>query len=105
PWAVNDRQLNDVFSKIGTVVSVNVITDKFSGRSKGFGFVEMSTEEEAEKAIYEMNVTDLDGRKIIVNEERPFEERPRNNFQGGRRDNSRDGGRNRGGGRARSNRW
>ncbi len=111
PWAVNDQQLNEIFAKVGTVVSANVIIDKFSGRSKGFGFVEMSTEEEAQKAIDELNDTEVDGRKIIVNEARPLEERPRNDFHGGgrgghggggRRDDNRRGGFSRGG---RSKRW
>jgi RNA recognition motif-containing protein len=75
--------LKELFSKAGTVESATVIVDKFSGRSKGFGFVEMSTEEEAQKAIDEFNGKELDGRTIIVNEARPMKQRsfdrPRDN--------------------------
>ncbi len=74
-YAVTDDQLNDLFSQIGKVVSATVITDKYSGRSKGFGFVEISDEKEAEKAIKELNEKEFQGRKIIVNEARP--RRPR----------------------------
>ncbi len=79
-WGVKDDQLNDFFSTVGTVVSATVITDRDSGRSKGYGFVEMSSDEEAKKAIDELNGKDLDGRPITVNEARPREERPRNNY-------------------------
>ncbi len=87
--------LKDLFKEAGTVESANIIIDKMSGRSKGFGFVEMSTEEEAKKAIEMFNGKELDGRSLIVSEARPMEERPRrNNFGGDNRDR-RD--RNRGG--------
>lgn len=80
PWATTSDQLKEIFSKAGNVVSAQVVTDKFSGRSKGFGFVEMSTDEEAEKAIKELNGTELESpngpRKIVVAEARPREERP-----------------------------
>lgn len=79
-WGVKDDQLNDFFSTVGTVVSATVITDRDSGRSKGYGFVEMSSDEEAKKAIDELNGKDLDGRPVTVNEARPREERPRNNY-------------------------
>lgn len=69
--------LKDAFSKAGTVESATIITDKFSGRSKGFGFVEMSTDEEAKKAIEMYDGKELDGRTVKVNEARPMEERPR----------------------------
>lgn len=82
-WGVNDDQLKDFFSSAGTVVSATVINDRDSGRSKGFGFVEMSSEEEAKKAIADLNGKELDGRPVTVNEARPREERPRNNFGGG----------------------
>jgi len=71
-YSTTDDGLKDMFSKAGTVVSASVITDKFSGRSKGFGFVEMSSEDEAKKAIEMFNGKDLDGRKIIVDEARPM---------------------------------
>ena len=75
-YSVNDSQLNDFFSSAGTVVSALVITDKFSNQSKGFGFVEMSPEDEAREAIKQLNEKELDGRKISVNEARPREDRP-----------------------------
>jgi len=76
-WATNDDSLKDFFASAGKVVSANVIMDRESGRSKGFGFVEMSSDEEAKKAVEELNGKDLDGRAIVVNEARPREERPR----------------------------
>lgn len=77
-WNTTSEELNNFFATVGTVVSANVITDRDSGRSKGFGFVEMSSEEEAKKAIEELNGKELDGRPITVNEARPKEDRPRN---------------------------
>lgn len=82
-YGVNDDQLKEFFSAAGTVVSASVITDRNSGQSKGFGFVEMSSEDEAKKAIEELNEKELDGRNINVSEARPREERPRNSFGGG----------------------
>jgi RNA recognition motif-containing protein len=76
-WATNDDSLKDFFASAGTVVSANVIMDRETNRSKGFGFVEMSSDEEAKKAVDELNGKDLDGRAIVVNEARPREERPR----------------------------
>lgn len=76
-WATTDQGLREAFEQAGTVESAQVITDRMSGRSKGFGFVEMATEEEAQKAIDMWNEKELDGRKIIVNEARPKEDRPR----------------------------
>ncbi len=76
-WATTDQNLREAFEQAGTVESAQVITDRMSGRSKGFGFVEMATEEEAQKAIEMWNEQELDGRKIIVNEARPKEDRPR----------------------------
>lgn len=81
-WATTDDSLQAFFSQAGTVTSARVITDRATGRSKGFGFVEMSTDEEAQKAVAELNGKDLDGRTIVVNEARPMEPR----------DNSRSGG-------------
>ncbi len=77
-WATTNDSLKDFFSGVGEVVSANVIMDRESGRSKGFGFVEMSSDEEAKKAVDELNGKELDGRPIVVNEARPREERPRN---------------------------
>ena len=76
-WATNDDSLKNFFASAGNVVSANVIVDRETNRSKGFGFVEMSSDEEAKKAVEELNGKDLDGRAIVVNEARPREERPR----------------------------
>jgi RNA recognition motif-containing protein len=84
-WTTTDDSLRDFFATVGTVSSANVIVDRDTNRSKGFGFVEMSTDEEAKKAIDELNGKELDGRAIVVNEARPREERPRNNDGGGNR--------------------
>lgn len=92
PYEATEDQLKQLFASAGTVASCNIIFDKFSGRSKGFGFVEMSSDEEAAKAIETLNGTDMGGRKIVVNEARPLEERPPRRF-----DNSRGGSDRRGG--------
>lgn len=88
PWSVTDDQLKDFFSKVGTVVTANVVMDRETNRSRGFGFVEMSTDEEAQKAVKELNNADLDGRNIIVSEARPKTDRPSNGggYGGGNRD-------------------
>ena len=70
-YKVNEKDLDDVFSEYGTVSSAKVIMDKFNGRSKGFGFVEMENQDEANKAIQELDGTTLDNRKIMVNEAKP----------------------------------
>ena len=70
-YSVTQDQLGELFAQAGKVVSALVITDKYSGRSKGFGFIEMSSEEEAKKAIEMFNEKDFQGRKLIVNEARP----------------------------------
>jgi len=75
PYTSTQESLKEMFSQCGTVESAIIINDKMTGRSKGFGFVEMSTDEEAEKAIAELNGKDLDGRTITVNEARPMEQR------------------------------
>lgn len=74
-YGVTADQLKELFSKAGTVVDSVVISDKYSGRSKGFGFVEMSSKEEAKKAIEMYNGKDFQGRKMIVNEARPQQPR------------------------------
>jgi len=88
PYETTGDQLKELFAQAGTVESANVITDKFSGRSKGFGFVEMSSDEEAGKAIKMFNGYQMGERTIVVNEARPMEERrPRSGgFGGGRQD-------------------
>jgi len=75
-YDTNDDSLKNAFAQAGTVESAVVITDKMSGRSKGFGFVEMATEDEAGKAIEMWNGKELDGRKVVVNEARPQVDRP-----------------------------
>ncbi|MCR4324968.1 MAG: RNA-binding protein [Candidatus Curtissbacteria bacterium] len=74
-YSVTSAQVEELFAQAGKIDSVNLITDKFSGQSKGFAFVEMATEEEAQEAIKKFNNYELDGRKIIVNEARPQENR------------------------------
>jgi RNA recognition motif-containing protein len=91
PFTTKEDELKDLFSQAGTVESSIIIMDKMTGRSKGFGFVEMSSDEEAQKAVEMFNGSDMGGRNIIVSEARPQEDRPRNNFGGNR------GGFNRGG--------
>lgn len=75
PYSVTEDKLQEIFSAHGTVESARVITDRFTGRSRGFGFVEMSSEEEAQTAIDSLNGSDLDGRSLTVNEARPQENR------------------------------
>jgi cold-inducible RNA-binding protein len=81
PYSTTDNELKEAFMAAGEVASAMIIMDKMTGRSKGFGFVEMSTEEEATKAIEMLNGKDLGGRSISVAEARPLEPRaPRGNF-------------------------
>jgi len=90
PYSINEQQLVDLFSKYGSVSSAKIISDKYSGQSKGFGFVEMGSDEEAQKAITGLNGTQLEGRTLVVNEARPQE--PRSRSGGGRRGPQRGGG-------------
>jgi RNA recognition motif-containing protein len=92
-----ENDLQDHFSGVGTVVSVNIIQDKFTGKSRGFGFVEMSSADEAQKAVAELHQKDFQGRALTVNEARPREERP--SHGGGRGYGGGGGGGHRGGGR------
>jgi len=94
-YGTTDEMLKNTFAAAGTVVSATIIVDKMSGRSKGFGFVEMSTEEESKKAIEMFNGKELDGRTVTVNEARPMTERPprRGGFGGGNRGGGFSGGR------------
>jgi RNA recognition motif-containing protein len=75
-YTVTEDDLRDAFSEFGQVDSASIINDKFSGRSKGFGFVDMPNDSEAREAIESMNEKDLNGRTIKVNEAKPREERP-----------------------------
>jgi RNA recognition motif-containing protein len=90
PYSVTGDRLQEIFSAHGSVESANVISDKFSGQSRGFGFVEMSSSSEAQKAIESLNGTQLDGRTLTVNEAKPM---ARRDDDGGR--GNRQGGRNR----------
>ena len=96
-YSVSNDDLHELFSQVGQVQSATVITDKFSGQSKGFGFVEMTTAEEVANAISQFNETELKGRNIKVNEAKPRE----SGFGGGGGNRDRSGG---GAGRGR-NRW
>jgi RNA recognition motif-containing protein len=82
-YSVRDESLQESFSQFGTVTSAKVMMDRDTGRSKGFGFVEMGSDAEAQAAINGMNGQALEGRAIVVNEARPREERP-SGFGGGR---------------------
>ena len=104
-FEATEETLKEMFAPAGTVESATVIIDKLSGRSKGFGFVEMSTEEEATKAIEMLNGKNVDGRNITVNEARPMEPRPRRNFGGGDRRGYGGGGRRDYGSRGGRNSW
>ena len=74
-FAATTAELETLFAASGTVASVNIITDRFSGKSRGFGFVEMESEEEAQAAIERLNGNEFQGRPLTVNEARPQEER------------------------------
>jgi RNA recognition motif-containing protein len=78
-----ENSISDLFGQVGKVTSTNMIQDKFTGKSRGFAFVEMSSSEEANKAIETLNGKDLDGRALTVNIARPKEDRPRGDFGGG----------------------
>ncbi|MGI9258867.1 MAG: RNA recognition motif domain-containing protein [Gammaproteobacteria bacterium] len=75
PYSVSEQDLNEKFGAFGTVESASLITDRDTGRSKGFGFVEMSTDSEAQAAIEQINGTDYDGRPVTVNEAKPMKKR------------------------------
>jgi cold-inducible RNA-binding protein len=97
PYQTLEQDIQDMFSQAGNVTSVNLMFDKFTGKSRGFAFVELSTAEEANKAVEMFNGKDMQGRALTVNIARPREERPRGNagggggFRGGPRE--REGGR------------
>jgi len=95
-YQVNDADLAELFKEYGTVTSAKVVIDRQTNRSKGFGFVEMEDNEEAAKAISELNGAEFDGRTLAVSEARPREERPARSFN-----NNRGGGGYGGGGRNR----
>lgn len=82
PFSADQQTLTEKFGQFGTVDSVNVITDRDTGRSRGFGFVEMSSDSEAQQAIQELNGTDWDGRPMTVNEARPQRKKSGNDGYG-----------------------
>ena len=84
PYAVAAEKLQELFAAYGTVAAVRVITDKYTGQSRGFGFVEMSSDAEAQRAIEALNGSQFDGRRLVVNEARPQAQRS------GHRDGGRD---------------
>lgn len=92
PYSISEDEVKSFFSEMGTVESVKIITDQYSGRSKGFGFVEMTNDEEADKAIEMLNGKELQDRALIVNEARPMTERRPGGFRPARRDDSDRGG-------------
>ena len=100
-YSTTESALRDAFSQAGNVESAVIIVDKMSGRSKGFGFVEMTTDEEAQAAIEMFNGKELDGRTVTVNEARPMEERPPRRAGGF----NQGGGRGFGGGGSRNRSW
>ena len=75
PYSVTEARLQEIFAAHGTVESAKVITDKFTGQSRGFGFVEMGSGGEAQRAMQALNGTDMDGRTLVVNEAKPMERR------------------------------
>ena len=98
PFAATAQDLQNLFSQAGTVASVDLIFDKFTGRSRGFAFISMATPEEAQAAIQKFHGFAMEGRNLTVNEARPKEERPPRQFEGGERRGGFGGGGHRGGG-------
>lgn len=90
PFSATDNQIEALFAQHGTVESARVITDKFTGQSRGFGFVEMSSQGEAQAAITALNDTQMEGRTLTVNEAKPMAPRTGGGFGGGRSDENRD---------------
>ena len=84
-FTTSTQDLEEMFGKVGTVESTNIIEDRETGRSRGFGFVEMSSNEEGAKAIEQLNAKEINGREIIVNEAKPRENRASNGGGGGNR--------------------
>ena len=103
-WNLKDQDLSNLFATHGEVSSAKIVTDKFTGRSKGFGFVEMPNDDQANAAIAALNGTEVDGRNIVVNESRPKQEGgggggfKKRSFGGGGGGGFKKGGYNKGGG-------
>lgn len=89
PYSASEESLANIFSQCGTVGSVKIITDRDSGRSKGFGFVEMSTDSEAQEVISKFNGSDCEGRKMNISEAKPMADREKREYSGGRGSGSR----------------
>lgn len=101
PWATTSDELKELFSQYGAIVSAVVITDKMSGRSRGFGFVEFENDADADAAIAGQNGKDFGGRSLVVKEAMPLADRPKRSYGGGG-----GGGRGYGGGHGGGNdRW
>ena len=110
PYSIDDQGLGQLFSSHGAILSSKVISDKFSGRSRGFGFVEFENDDDADKAVAAMNGTELEGRNLVVNEAKPMAPREGGfgggGGRGGRGGGGGGGGRGgRGGGGGGGNRW
>jgi cold-inducible RNA-binding protein len=107
PFATTAQEVQDMFSQVGGVAAVDLIFDKFTGRSRGFAFINMATPEDAQKAVEKFNGYEMEGRNLTVNEARPKEERPARSFSGGgggeRRGGFGGGGREDRGGRSERN--
>lgn len=101
-WSMTDDDLMNLFTEHGSVTSAKILKDKMNGRSKGFGFVEMEDDEAAKAAIAALNETEVQGRKLIVNESQPRQEgdRPKRSFGGGGGGYKKGGGYGGGGGRS-----
>ncbi|MDR3118327.1 MAG: RNA-binding protein [Mediterranea sp.] len=97
-YKISEAELGDLFAEYGEITSVKLVTERETGRSKGYGFVEMTDEEAGKKAIEALNGVEIDGRTIAVSEARPREETPRRNNYGGGGNRGGYGGGNRGGG-------
>lgn len=89
PYSTQQEEVKDLFAQYGEVISATIVRDRFTNQSRGFGFVEMATEEAAAEAIKGLNGTELGGRKIVVNESRPQEKKGFANDAGGSRGNQR----------------
>lgn len=106
PFKTTEEEMNSLFATYGAVTSAKLITDKYSGQSRGFGFVEMPNDEEAIAAMEKLNGSDFGGRKLTVNEARPMEARPRSGGFGGGDRGGRGGDRGgRGGGGGYGDKW
>lgn len=105
PYSATEQQLSDLFAAHGAVASARIITDKFTGQSRGFGFVEMSSDAEAQAAITALNGSEMGGRTLTVNEARPQEPRTGGGGGGGRGGFGGGGGRSGGGGGGKRDRW